>query len=59
MIMQELNILGKNEMKELVDSFMYSYFDYCPLVWMLSTAKSIAKFENLQKRAFPFVLNNY
>ena len=36
-----------------------SNFSYCPLVWMFSTAASLKKIENLQKRALRFLYNNY
>ena len=32
----------------LVNSFIYSNFNYCPLVWMFSHEKSLNKFEILQ-----------
>ena len=34
-------------------------FDYCPLVWFISSAKSLKKVENLQKRALRFLQNEY
>ena len=44
----------------LVNSFIYSNFDYCPLLaWMLSHKKSLDKIESLQKRALRFLLNDY
>ena len=39
--------------------FWLSSFDYCPLVWFISSAKSLKKVENLQKRAFRFLQNDY
>ena len=36
-----------------------SNFNYCPLVWMFSKARSLKKIENLQKRALRFLYNNY
>ena len=33
--------------------------NYFPLVWMLSSASSLKKIENLQKRALRFLHNNY
>ena len=32
-------------------------FNYCPLVWMFSSAESVSKIENLQKRALLFLYN--
>ena len=38
---------------------MLSNFDYCPIVWFISSAKSLKKFENLQKRTLRFLQNDY
>ena len=43
----------------LVNSFILSNFDYCPLAWFISSAKSLNKVENLQKRAPRFLQNDY
>ena len=40
-------------------SHIISNFNYCPLVWMFSTAKSLNKTESLQKRALRFLYNDY
>ena len=34
-------------------------FNYCPLVWMFSSASSLKKIKNLQKRALRFLYNDY
>ena len=34
-------------------------FNYCLLVWMFSSASSLKKIENLQKRALRFLYNDY
>ena len=34
-------------------------FNYCPLVWVFSSASSLKKIENLQKRALRFLHNDY
>ena len=36
-----------------------SNFNYCPLVWVFSNARSLNKIENLQKRVLRFLCNNY
>ena len=46
--------LGHEEGFVLVNSFIYSNFNYCPLVWMFSSKRSLNKIENLQSE--PFVL---
>ena len=45
--------------KVILKSYILSYFDYCPLIWFVSSAKSLKKVENLQKRAFRFLQNDY
>ena len=34
-------------------------FNYCPLVWIFSSKRSLNRIENLQKRALCFVLDDY
>ena len=51
--------LDFEEKKTLINSYFYSYFNYCPLVWMFSSAKSLNSVESLQKRALRFLYNNY
>ena len=36
-----------------------SNFNYCSLLWNFSSAQSLDKIENLQKRALCFLLNDY
>ena len=50
--------LGSNERKVLVNSFVLSNFNYCPLVWFISSSTSLRKIENLHKRALRFLLND-
>ena len=40
-------------------SFIISNFDYCPVVWLLTSKSFLSKLENIQKRALRFVLNDY
>ena len=51
--------LGHEGRFVLVNSFIYSNFDYCPLVWMFSNKRLLNKIENLQKRAPRFFLDKY
>ena len=39
--------LASNERKVLVNSFILSNFNYCPLVWFVSSSTSLRKIENL------------
>ena len=38
----------------LINSYIISNFNYCPLVWMFSSTQSLNKIENLQERALSF-----
>ena len=51
--------LGFEEKKVLTNSYFYSNFNYCPLVWMFSYAKSLKKVEALQERALRFLYDDY
>ena len=51
--------LDFEEKKTLINSYFYSNFNHCPLVWMFSSAKSLNKVESLQKRALRFSYDNY
>ena len=53
------NYIGTKEKEALINSFIYSNFDYCPLVWHFTSAKSLEKIENIQKRALRFMYNDY
>ena len=50
--------LDHEERFVLVNSFIYSNFNYFPLVWMFSSKRSLNKIENLRKRALCFVLDD-
>ena len=43
----------------LANCFIYSNFNYCPLVCMLSHKKSLDRIESLHKRTLSFLLNDY
>ena len=51
--------LSLKEKEVLVNSFIYSNFNYCLFVWMLSHKKSLDKIESLHKRTMRFLLNDY
>ena len=53
------HLLGFEERKVLVDTSVMSNFNYSSLVWNFSSAQSLNKIENLQKRALRFLLNDY
>ena len=47
------------EKKILINSYFKANFNYFPLDWMLSTANSLKKIENLQKKALRFLSKRY
>ena len=48
------SFIGFAEKEVLVQSFVYSNFNYCPLVWYFSSSKSLQKIERIQERALRF-----
>ena len=47
------------EKKILISNYFMANFNYCHLVWMISSASSLKIIENLQKRAPRFLFNDY
>ena len=47
------------EKRTLIESFVQSNFNFCPLVWMFTSLKSVRKIEAVQKRALRILLNDY
>ena len=45
--------------KTLIQNFVYSNFNYCPLVWNFTSAKAINKIERVHKRALRFLFDDY
>ena len=48
-----------NEKKILIQSFIFSNFDYCPLVWHFSSTNSLQKIEKIQERSLRFLYNDH
>ena len=62
----QLNAIGKiqqfmgfKEKEVLLDSFVYSNFNYCPLVWHFYSSKSLYKIEKIQERALRLLDNDF
>ena len=62
----QLNVLKRlkafivfREEQILVQSFVYSNFNYCPLVLYFSSSKSLQRIEKLQERALRFLYNDH
>ena len=45
--------------KILINSFIISNFNYCPLVWHFSTAKQLHKIKKIQERVLRFLHDDY
>ena len=50
--------MGKSEKEAIINSFILSNFNYCPLVWHFSSCESIRKIEKIQKRCLGIILND-
>ena len=51
--------LGKKELEIIFNSFMYSNFNYCSLVWHFSSYKALQKKENIRKHCLKIIQNDY
>ena len=45
--------------KALIETFVFSNFNYCPLVWHFISVSSTNKIESTQKRALRLLYNDY
>ena len=52
-------VLGQKEKEILINSLLYSNFNYGPLIWHFTTCKGIKKVEKVQERSLKFILNDY
>ncbi len=50
--------MGFDAKKILIQSFVCSNFNYCPLVWHFSSTKSVEKIEKIQERALRLLFND-
>ena len=51
--------IGFPEKMALIEAFVFSNFDYCPLVWHFTSMTSTNKIESIQKIALRLLYNNY
>ena len=51
--------MGLKEKEGLLNSFVYSNFNYCPLVWHFCSSKSLYKIEKIQERALRLLHNDF
>ena len=51
--------MGKSYKEAIINSFILSNFNYCPLMWHFSSCDSMRKIEKIQKRCLRIILNDY
>ena len=51
--------MGSQEMKAIINGFIYANFNYCPLVWHFCSCQSSRKVKQIQKRCLKIILNDY
>ena len=51
--------IGFKEKQVLIQSFIFSNFNYCPLVWMNCSNESMRKIERIQERSLRLLYNDY
>ena len=53
------SFLRKDQRLAIANSFIFSNFNYCPLIWHFCSQSSMRKIENIQKRTLRYVLDDY
>ena len=53
------NYIGQKELEIVINSFIYSNFNYCPLVWMFCLRASNNKINKIHERALRVCQNDY
>ena len=51
------SFLNQDQRNIIASSFIYSNFNYCPLIWHFCSQRLVNKIENIQKRTLRFVLS--
>ena len=51
--------LGEKQKDALINSFIFSNFNYCPLVWHFCSSKSSQKIEKIKLRCLRIIYNDY
>ena len=52
-------VLGQKEKEILINSSVYSSFNYGPFIWDFTTRKGIKEVEKVQERTLKFIVNDY
>ena len=53
------SFLSKEQKTAIANSFIFSNFNYCPLIWHFCSSHATNKMENIQKRTLRFVHSDY
>ena len=56
---QNTKIHGFKEKEVLLNSFLYSNFNYCPLVWHFCSSESLYKIEKIQERVLRLLHSDF
>ena len=51
--------MGFKEKEILLNSFVYSNFNYCPLVWYFCSAKPVKEIEKIQEPTLKILYNDF
>ena len=51
--------VGQPEKTVLIQSFVEANFNYCPLVWFLTSSRSLRKIELIQESAFHILFDDF
>ena len=51
--------MGFKTKEILVSRFVYSNFNYCPIVWHFCTSKAMKNLEKIQERALKILYNDF
>ena len=51
--------MGFKEKEVLLNSFVYSNFNYCPLIWHFYSSKFLYKIKKIQELALRLLHNNF
>jgi len=51
--------MNEKQRKLIINSFVKSQFNYCPLIWMFCSRKANNRIDNIQKRSLRLLSNDY
>ena len=51
--------ISKKSRLAMIHAFIFSHFNFCPLVWYFSSPKALSKIEKIHERSLLFVEDDY